>query len=735
MKTKIVISVSLLICSLLFSCTTALADGMVVIEQPYFLPLLSDPHKQTKIEALSVKYHRVKVTVDNGIATTYVDQEFLNDYDVDLEGTYIFPLPEEATVRSFSVYVDGKKITGEIIDKEQARQAYEDMLRKGGEPALLEYVGQNMFKAKIYPIPKHGGKRVELIYQQVLKYDNGLYTYEYPLDTERFSPKPIEEVTISTEITSNAPIKNVYSPSHKIDTKLKKTKAICSYEEKNIKPDKNFILHYSVSEEDLGLNILYYRKLGQDGYFMLLLSPGQLENRTLDKDIIFVLDTSGSMKGEKIKQAKDALKFCINSLRKGDRFNIITFASTVDSFKDTLIGATKNNVDAALKFVDGIEAKGGTNINDALISALKMHTDSGRPRMVVFLTDGEPTEGVTDFKAILKNLSSANITKTRIFVFGVGEDVNTQFLDKISEVHKGTTEYVLPDENIEFKVSSFYRKVSEPILSEISLDFGEIKIKELYPTTLPDIFKGAQLVLLGRYENQGQTKIILKGKVNNEEKKIVFEANFPQEHTENDYIPRIWATRKIGYLLSEMRFKGENKELKDEVIRLSKEYGVITPHTSFLLDTQHRTSLNQSLSFGNSVYVYKNGMVTITNGIPVEGMNSISTQYYMTQGGGMTYKGTQALSLARGISSLKEAATVNPISQDVKYVGDKTFYKRQDGSWVDSKYKEEMEIKEIKYLSKEYFDLIKKNSQLAKYFGIGKNVIVVYDGECYRIKE
>jgi Ca-activated chloride channel family protein len=658
---------------------------------------------------------------------------------MDLEGTYIFPLPEETIVRSFSVYVDGKKITGEIIDKEEARQTYEDLVRNGGEPALLEYVGKNMFKAKVYPIPKHSGKRVELIYQQVLKYDNGLYTYEYPLDTERFSPKPIEEVTISTEITSNVPIKNVYSPSHKIDTKLEKTKAICSYEEKNIKPDKNFILHYSVSQEDLGLNILCYRKPPEDGYFMLLLSPGQIENRTLDKDIIFVLDTSGSMQGKKIKQAKDALKFCIHSLREGDRFNIITFASTIDYFKDTLISATESNVNAALKFVDEIEANGGTNINDALFLALRMlkihtiYTDSGRPRMIVFLTDGEPTEGVTDFKEILENLSGVNITKTRIFVFGVGEDVNTQFLEKVSEVYRGTTEYVLPDENIEFKVSSFYRKVSEPILSDVSLDFGDIKIKELYPVTLPDIFKGAQLILLGRYENQGQTKIILKGKVNDGEKKIVFEANFPQEHTENDFIPKIWATRKIGYLLSEIRLKGENKELKDEVVRLSKEYGVMTPHTSFLLDTKHRASLNQSLSFSNSASVYRGGMA-IVNGIPIEGMSSISTQYGMTQGG-MPYKGIQALSLARDISSLKEATIVNPILQDVKYVGDKTFYKRQDGYWVDSKYKEEMKIKEIKYLSKEYFELIKKNSKLAKYFGIGKNVIVVYDGECYRIKE
>jgi len=215
-----------------------------------------------------------------------------------------------------------------------------------------------------------------------------------------------------------------------------------------------------------------------------------------------------------------------------------------------------------------------------------MHTHPDRPKMIIFLTDGEASAGEDDPKKILQNLPGVNTLKSRIFVFGIGEDVDTQFLNAVSQAHRGSAEYVLPNENIGIKVASFYQKVSEPVLSDISLDFGDIKVKEIYPIEFPDIFKGTQLVLLGKYDNQGKAKITLEGKMNNKNKKVVFEADFPQESAENDSIPRIWATRKIGYLLSEMRLNGETKKLRDEVIALSKEYGVITPHTSFLLDTR-----------------------------------------------------------------------------------------------------------------------------------------------------
>lgn len=712
MKTKILICGVALACSLIFGLSNAFADGVIIVERPV-APHIIPSH--STLEALSVKYHRVQIDIENQIATTSIDQVFRNDYDVDLEGTYIFPLPEDATITDFAMYIDGKRTSGEILDKDKARKIYEDIVRRMKDPGLLEYVGRNMFKVRVYPIPKHGEKRIELVYQETLKYDAGVYRYVYPLDTERFSPKPLEEVTISVNVKSKAPIKSLYSPSHEVDTKVEQFQASCGYEAKNVKPDKDFVLYYTVSEKDIGLNLLSFRQPGEDGYFLMLLSPGQLEGRTIDKDIVFILDTSGSMSGDKIKQAKDALHFCINALGKGDKFNVISFATGVNLYKDNLITANGKNIKGALGFVDKFEARGGTNINDALLSSLKMFTDSKKPRMIVFLTDGEPTVGVTDIKNIIKNLGDENKAKTRIFVFGVGDDVNSHLLDKIAEVHRGVSEYVVPQENIEVKVSSFYRKISEPILADITLNFGKIKTREIYPLTLPDIFKGTQLVLLGRYEGDGSTAITLTGYVNGKEKEFVYEDKFPKENKENDFIPRIWATRKIGYLMSEIRLKGENKELIDEIVKLSKEYGIMTPYTSFLILEKEKDYAQwgirpaESRAMKTAGKSYKEAMKR-----PV---------------------GRDAVSSAKHISALKDEETAKrPTLETIKYVGDKTFYLR-DNIWVDSKYKEGIKVRKMKYLSEKYFDILRRKPKLGKYFAIAKNIIVIYEKECYQITQ
>jgi len=683
------------------------ADGIMIGYAPSHAPSVPKP--------LPIKYHRVQVAIDNQVASTSIDQVFKNDSDIDLEGTYIFPLPETATITEFAMYMDGKKITGEILDKDKARQQYEDIVRKMKDPALLEYVGRNMFKARVYPIPKHGEKRIELKYQETLKYDAGVCKYVYPLNTEKFSPIPLEEAAISVKIKSKIPIKNLYSPSHKIDAKIDGLNASCGYEEKNVTPDKDFVLYYTVSDKEMGLNLLCYRKPKENGYFLMLLSPGQLEGQAINKDIIFVLDTSGSMKGPKLRQAKEALSFCVNSLGKGDRFNVIGFATNIASYRNGLVDVGDKNIKGATEFIDRLSATGGTDIDSALLHALKMFTDVKRPRMVVFLTDGEPTAGVTDTESIIKDLAATNKAKARIFVFGVGLDVNSHLLDKIAEDERGISEYVLPNENIEIAVSSFYKKISEPLISDISLDFGNIVTSDRYPIVLPDIFSGSQLVLLGRYDGDGPAAITLTGYVNAKEKKFVYEDTFLNEGTSNDFIPRIWATRKIGYLMSQIRLKGENRELTDEVVKLSKEYGIMTPYTSFLVLNKEADSSRWGIEESMASHVMDRGE---------------SYKAGMAQS-----LGKNAIERSKDIIEMKASSTeARPSLSTVKYVGDKTFYLK-DKVWVDSEYKDEMKPREIKYLSEEYFELLKQKPGLGKYFAIGNKIIVVFEGECYKVIE
>ena len=711
-----------------YTCLFAplLADGIIIVEPPIPRPPRIHPRPAPKPEPLPIKYHRVSVEINNQVATTRIDQAFTNPYNRQLEGTYIFPLPEDAAISEFAMYTDGEKISGEILEKDKARRIYEDIVRRMKDPGLLEYIGRNMFKARVFPIPPKGEKRIELVYHQTLKYDAGMIRYVYPLDTERFSPTPLEDASVSVKIKSKFPIKNVYSPSHKIDLNLEKNLAVCGWEEKNVKPDTDFVLYYHVSEKDVGLNLLTYRKRPrEDGYFMMLLSPGQVEAPPVKKDIIFVLDTSGSMRGGKITQAKEALQFCIESLNPGDRFNVIGFATAVNTLGKNLLECGKENKKEALSFVEDFQARGGTDINGAMTKALEMFPSSKRPRMLVFITDGEPTIGITSFEEIIKNISSANKARARIFVFGVGHEVNTTLLDKIAEENRGVPEYVHPDENIEAKVSSFYDKISQPVLAEVELDLGKIKTRDVYPRTLPDLFKGTQLMLVGRYKNQGSVAVKLSGFINEAKKQFIYEEKFPKREIKNDFIPRLWATRKIGYLLSEIRFKGEKKELVDEVIELSKEYGVMTPYTSFLvLEPEEDQPLRRpgervdlrprarrpSLQFKSEAFAP----------MPASAKKAV---------------GHNAVARSQTIQQLKEVEVARKSEPEkVKHVGGKTFYLTK-GMWVDATYKEEMEIKEVKCLSEEYFKLLRENPGMGKYLSIAQNLIIVFEDNCYKIVE
>jgi Ca-activated chloride channel homolog len=720
MNTRLFVFAGVMICAVCVMAGNCFADGLVVIEDPmYLLRILpNDRAALPPIVALPVKYHRVTVTINNGVATTLVDQVFKNEFDVDVEGTYMFPIPEDAAITEFSLYVDGEKLSGQVLDKDIARRTYEDIVRRMKDPGLLEYAGRNMFKARIYPIPKHGEKRIQLSYQQAIPYAHGVYTYNYPLDTERFSPKPLEEVVISVKVSSLVPIKSVYSPSHEIRTSVKKLSATCSYEANDVVPDKNFILHYSVSEKDLGLSLLCSRKPHEDGYFMFFVSPGELEVKAQEKDVVFVLDTSGSMQGKKLDQARGALRYCVNSLSKGDRFSLISFASTIEQYTDTMAEVNDANIAGALSFIEHISASGGTNIHDALLTALGDFSDSRRPRMIVFLTDGEPTEGIVHIQSIIEDVSKENRVKTRIFVFGVGDNVNTHFLDKLSEVNRGASEYVLPKEDIEEKVSSFFRKVSEPVMSDVKLDFGKSRVFDIYPVTLPDIFNGAQLTVMGRYSGEGPVTATLKGIVDGKEKTFTYEGEFSKTAQENDFVPRLWATRKIGHLMSEIRFKQENKELVDEIVRLSKEFGIITPYTSFFIAEKE--------SFAPSAPQYD--YYTLSNETRFD-LNLSKGLYGQSVGSG-------AVRAAQHIAGLKEATSVSQtLPSSIKHAGGKTFYQRTDGYWVDSKFKEGDKTKDIKFMSPEYLMLSKADSGINKYYAVAQKIIFVFEGINYRVIE
>ncbi|HVP89876.1 MAG TPA: VIT domain-containing protein [Terriglobales bacterium] len=674
------------------------ADGLIV---PNPRPGESIP------PPLSVKFHRVTVEVTDQVARTSVDQVFVNNFDRDIEGIYIFPVPEGASVGDFALFVGGQRVAGEVLDSAQARRVYEDIVRRLRDPGLLEYVGRNAFRARVYPIPARGEKRVQISYTEVLKSDGGLVKYLYPLNTERFSRDLLLSVSLTAHIASQAPILNVYSPSHRVSVRrMNDHTATAGYEESNVRPDRDFVLYYSLSRDDVGLSFLNCPE-GDGGYFLLLASPRYAaeRERVMAKDVVLVLDSSGSMAGTKIQQVKGAAEHIVRHLGRDDRFSLIDFDDQVSPFSDALVPATAAEVEKSVRFIYGVKDAGGTNINDALVKAMGLVPAGDRPAYVLFLTDGQPTVGTTETAEILKNVARANKARARLAVFGVGNDVNTELLDLLSNDHRGTSVYVGEDEPIEAAISGFYERISSPLLAGTALGFEGIETSSVYPQALPDLFKGSQVAVVGRYKGAGPVTVVLTGKVGRAEKRFVLESLRLAGEGSSSFLPRLWATRRIGSLLGEIRLRGPNAELVDEVTRLGLRYGIVTPYTSFLVTEKERLA---------------------TPAAAPEARDAMSAR--QVSGGG-------AVRAAKiGLAFLSAPAAATAVSTQILYKDGKTFYLR-DGAWVDSEHREGLPVREVRFDSDEYYRLVTEAPALARYLSAARTITVVYKQTIYKIVE
>jgi Ca-activated chloride channel family protein len=732
------------------------------------------------IPPLRIVYQRVNVEIRDQATVTRVEQEFRNHTSRALEAYYLFPLPAGAGVKDFSMWIDGKRIKGEVVEAARARQIYEDIVRRMKDPGLLEHMGKNLWRVRVFPVPAQGVQKIEINYSEIVGRDAGVAEYIYPLKTGNQSTRTERDFTMRIELHSSAPIKSVYSPSHAIGvSKEGEFKAIVGFEANQYPLDRDFHLFWTSSDKDVGLALLTHRESpGDAGYFLLMLSPKTEvpKGERVPRDIVFVLDTSGSMQGEKIQQAKNALEFCLKALDPADRFNLIAFSTTVNEFERSLVRVNDQSIRKAVEWVKELAASGGTAIDDAVGAALKSRSDDARNFTVVFLTDGLPTIGETEPKTILEKVKQRNTAMTRIFVFGVGDDVNTHLLDQLAELTRATSVYVRPKENLEAKVSSFYAKISHPVLADLSLVVGDssIRFSDMFPPKLPDLFHGSQLLVLGRYSGSGHTSVRLEGRLAGQRREFVYEATLPDEKRENDFLPGLWARRKVGYLLDQIRLKGENKELVDEVIHLAKRYGIATPYTSYLVvpdqpvpppirplpeprrgttfyfegageeiigggamggrDAAGRESggLGGGMRFDRARRLADPRQARELRRLPAAGatpnveqaleMEDDLARLWSTDTMSMfrIQSGGEAVDVAEALSDLKKATGADAYA--VRKIGATTFV-NVGGVWIDQAYKKGAKLVRIKYLGKAYFRILELAPDAKKVFALGSRVV------------
>ncbi|HUS47816.1 MAG TPA: VIT domain-containing protein, partial [Phycisphaerae bacterium] len=580
----------------------ALADGMIV-------PVRPDLRVRG---AWAVKYHHVDIRVRDQVASVSIDQAFVNTGKGMIEVEYFFPVPPGAAIDSMTLMVDGKEFAAKLLKADEARKIYEDTVRRMKDPALLEYAGFGLYRTRAFPLQPGKPARVLVTYKNVCRKDRDIVEVWYPLNTEKFSSKPLESVEVKVDIKSKADITAVYSPTHDLDVKRDNSQhVVATYKAKEALPVTDFQVYYKAGEEAVGAILMSHRpEEDKDGYFMLLVSPNPRTARqqVVPKDVVVVFDHSGSMGGEKLSQAKTALAYVLKNLNKEDRFNVIAYSDGVERLYSGLVGISK--AAEAVDRIDSFDAGGGTDIHGALQAAMKVLQEgrkdekaaNGRPAYVIFLTDGEPTIGKTDEGEILSDTKKANVVGARIFAFGVGYEPNVRLLDKLVEENGGRSDYLKPKEPIETKVSSLYNKIKNPVMTGLKINISNLKLRDMYPRELGDLFDGDQLLVVGRYDGKDASSLPgLEAGVHHaqlaitgmyEGKQRGFEYGVSVRSAGKDeryaFVEKVWAVRRIGYLLDEIQLRGKSQEVIDEIVRLSLKHGIMTPYTSFLAEEKTR---------------------------------------------------------------------------------------------------------------------------------------------------
>lgn len=655
--------------------------------------------------------HYVTVTIDDTYARTRVEQEFRNEGYRDLEGVYMFPVPGGG-IRDVKLIVDGKTLEGTLLGSEEAKKTYQQYVIDRKDASLLEYVGRDAFSSSIV-LPRGKTVKVVITYEQIIRSSGGLYSYMYPLSPERYSTKPIDPVNITISISAPGNLGFIYSPTHNITVqRYGEGKALASYYEEKVLPDKDFQLYYGVSNREYDVKLLA-QKSNESGYFLLFIYPSIVNQSAIPKDVVFLIDTSGSMEGTKLDQAKRALGYGLDKLKSQDRFDIISFSNSIKTYSSTLQGT--GSVAGAKAYVNDLDAEGSTNLKDPISSAVGLFQNDSRMHIVVLLTDGRDTTGHSN--AEIMNMLKMKNENFKIFVFGVGDDADFELLDKLAnEFGDGIPTYIKSEADLEITLKSFYDRIATPLLSDVQLIItpssapvvceagstacvdveGAVSVYDLLPRRIPDIFLGTQLVVAGRYSGYGDATVRLKGTINGTEKEIDYNINFPQTST-NNFVERTWALRKVGYLLDQITLEGETPGLKQEVTALATRYGIPTPYTSYLVKSPEGTEVRRDMDLVPMAANIGGGVFGVTN----------------------AYKATSSM------------AEMTSQASGTKVIGDKTFVS-VGGTWVDTACGNSNPTKTVSFGSDDYISLV-SNEQTANYLSVGDSALLCSAGGVIRI--
>ena len=650
---------------------------------------------------------QVRVTVDGRVARVELTEWFKNTGGRVAEGEYLYPLPGEAAFAGFSLFQGEQELRGEMMDRDHAREVYEEIVRRRADPALIELVGHGLVRARIFPIEPGEERKVELRYTELLQRSGDALQFRYAggmrngeIDRPRrvvpvaSEDRPHKEEKSATDfrmdVQDGAAFLDPFSPTHGLTHERQGDRLVIRLDEELAGELSVFL---PLAHDGVSLTVAAHHPAGEAGYAMLTLSPGRLDLPAEPRDVTVVLDVSGSMAGEKIEQARAAIAALLGTLERRDRFRLISFSSSVHAQSEGWQPVNDASVQAARAWVDRLDADGGTNIEGALAEAFRVRPGDAQLPVVIFLTDGLPTVGERAPERIAA-AAEHDRGRARVFAFGVGHDVNTSLLDGLSAAARGATDYVQPGESVERALSLLTAKIKHPVLTDLVIDGAPVRLREIYPVKVPDLFAGQELVLFARYEGGAEGEISVSGRRGGHDEQFMATASFPRQSDDNAYLPRLWAARKLGYLTRQVWLEGSTASLVKEIKETALRYGLPSEYTAYLVKEPNLVTMGGGGGRPDAL-----------------GLSALPAAPAEAKGAGAV----DAAARARTMREATKASDLNAVADalqskaesDVRLAAGRLFRQR-DGVWVESATtpSDRLPLVTVKLFSRAWFDLL-----------------------------
>lgn len=691
---------------------------------------------------LQVSKIEARVRVRGPLATTRLTLVFKNPTRSLLEGRALLPVPAGVTLKSFSMDGPSGETEAELLPRKEARRIYDEIVRSLKDPAILEFAGLGAVKTEVFPVPAGGEVKLRLSYEQLLVAEGDRLDYVLPRSESVTKGGPVWSIAVDWK--DDRGIRALYCPSHEVALQRHSPKKVSFRLAGNFNPGSLQVSVLTKSSDKAVATVLAHAEKDDEGYFLMLVSPPEPSDEApqLKREVTVVMDRSGSMAGEKLEQARAAAAQVLGGLKDGELFNLITYNEAIEHFAPAPIELDATTRSQAHEFLKRLRVSGGTNIHGALGAALSQPTTKNRLPMVLFLTDGLPTIGETSEKSIRASLAKINDGRRRIFTFGVGVDVNTPLLSRLADDSRAVATYVLPGEDVERKVAGVFRKLSGPVLRNPRLEVADSpgRVTDLLPSQLPDFYEQDQIVILGRYHGNKTMRFILRGHDGAGEQSFSYDFQ-PRAKGRTNFIPRLWATRKIAVLTEALRDLGADftlqglagnatdssdprfRELVDEIVRLSIEHGILTEYTAFL--AREGEVFNSRIEQNRIAADHFVGRALRQR----TGASGVNQEMNL-------WKAKAAAHLDRQNRFVNQDLKEESVTE-VQQIGRKTFYAHR-GDWIDAEaaHVPDSQVIPLEIGSPAFFDVVDRLVALEQQslLVLGPNTHLVVEGEIYQIR-